>query len=59
MRSMHDNEVNTAMQAVGEPGVPGYAWARRGLGISLIATGQPDQIHELSDRVRNEVAARI
>ena len=59
MRTMHDVAADAPMRAVGAPGMPGYAWSRRGLGISLVAAGTADQVHQLSDHVRDELAAGI
>ena len=37
------------------PEAIGYAWARQGLGVSLISTDPMPSLHSLSNRVRDEM----
>jgi hypothetical protein len=55
MRRMRDRDLNAPMQPVNDAGTFGFAWARDGLGVSLVASQKLPTLHELSDRVRDEM----
>jgi len=55
VRQMHGRDMNVPMQAISAPDAIGYAWARQGLGVSLISTDPMPSLHSLSNRVRDEM----
>ena len=59
MRSMHDADVNAPMRSVGSPGYAGFAWARRGLGVGVVADAPPEELRQLSDRVGEAMPSAI
>lgn len=55
MRPMREQDLNAPMQPVDDAGAFGFAWARDGLGISLVASKKLPTLRDLSDRVRDEM----
>jgi anti-sigma factor RsiW len=55
MRQMRDRDLNAAMRSINDADTFGFAWARDGLGVSLVASKPLPTLHELSDRVRDEM----
>ena len=58
VRQMSGRDMNAPMRAIKVPQAIGYAWARRGLGVSLISTDPMPSLHSLSNRVRDEMDSR-
>jgi anti-sigma factor RsiW len=56
MRPMLDPGMQAPMRAVEDHGTAGYAWARDGLGVSLVASAKLATLHDLSNTVRDEMA---
>jgi len=55
VRPMEGRDMNAPMRAIRMPEAIGYAWARQGLGVSLISTDPMPSLHSLSNRVRDEM----
>ncbi len=58
VRQMKSRDMNAPMRAIRVQEAIGYAWARRGLGVSLISTDPMPSLHSLSNRVRDEMDSR-
>lgn len=55
VRQMNGHDMNAPMREIRAPEAIGYAWARQGLGVSLISTDPMPSLHSLSNRVRDEM----
>lgn len=56
VRSMHERDLEAPMRPVALSGVSGFAWARHGIGFSLVADQRTPMLHDISDQVRNEMS---
>ncbi|HEY5299479.1 MAG TPA: anti-sigma factor [Acetobacteraceae bacterium] len=55
IRPMQKRDMNAAMRPVRAPGAAGFAWAKDGLGVSLVASDPTATLHALANDVRGEV----
>ncbi len=55
MRPMRDQDLTAPMRPVNDAGTFGFVWARDGLGVSVVASKQLPTLHDLSNRVRDEM----
>jgi anti-sigma factor RsiW len=55
VRKMNGVDMNAPMRAMKEPDAVGYAWARNGVGVSLISTDPIPSLHGLSNRIRDSM----
>ncbi|HTW28288.1 MAG TPA: anti-sigma factor [Acetobacteraceae bacterium] len=56
VRPMHKIDVNAPMRPVQAGGTTGFAWARDGLGVSLVASTPLPGLQKLSDQVRDAMS---
>jgi anti-sigma factor RsiW len=59
VRPMGHRDMNAKMRPVEMPNTSGFAWARNGLGFSLVAGNPMDGLHQLANKVRDEMAPPI
>jgi len=59
VRPMNGRDMNAPMRKIKMPAAIGYAWARQGLGVSLISTDPMPSLLSLSNRARDEMDGRI
>lgn len=59
LRPMHRIDLNAKMQPVQGTDTTGFVWSRNGMGFGLVASDPVDALHELANRVRNEMASKI
>jgi anti-sigma factor RsiW len=57
MRPMHDQDFNAVMRPVDAGGMSGFAWARRGLGFSLVSSTPLPDLHSVAQTVDGEMGA--
>ncbi len=55
IRPMQKRDMNAAMRPIRVPGTAGFAWAKDGLGVSLVASDPTATLHALANDVRGEV----
>jgi anti-sigma factor RsiW len=59
VRPMEQIDQNAKMQPVDMQHTSGFAWAKNGLGYSLVASNPVDGLHELANKVRDEMTTTI
>jgi anti-sigma factor RsiW len=59
VRPMGRIDMNTPMRPVEMKNTSGFAWAKNGLGFSLVASNPMDGLHQLANKVRDEMASAI
>ena len=55
MRRMHDRDFDARMRPFNDAGTFSFAWARDGFGVSVVSSKPLATLHELSNRVRDEM----
>lgn len=55
VRPMLKRDMNAAMRPMRANNITGFAWARNGLGFGLVAGAPLLRLHELSNRIRDEM----
>jgi hypothetical protein len=56
MRPMRGRDLNVPMRSVDDAGTFGFAWARDGLGISLVASKKLPILYDRSHQVREKMS---
>ena len=59
MRDMVGVDIDAPMRPVRAKGAVGYVWARDGLGFSLVSSEATPILHDLSNEVQRQEAARV
>lgn len=59
VRPMERIDQNATMQPVDMRRTSGFAWAKNGLGFSLVANNPIEGLHQLANKVRDEMATAI
>jgi anti-sigma factor RsiW len=59
VRPMERIDQNATMQPVDMQHTSGFAWAKNGLGFSLVASNPIDGLHQLANKVRDEMGRAI
>jgi hypothetical protein len=58
-RPMGQIDQNATMQPVEMQHTSGFAWAKNGLGFSLVASNPIEGLHQLANKVRDDMASAI
>ena len=59
VRPMEQIDQNANMRPVDMHNTSGFAWAKNGLGFSLVASSPIDGLHQLANKVRDEMVSAI
>jgi anti-sigma factor RsiW len=59
LRRMHGRDLEAPMQPLKDEDVSGFAWARDGIGFSLVSNQSTPTLHEISDHIRNEMTGGV
>ena len=59
VRPMEQIDQNATMRPVDMQHTSGFAWAKRGLGFSLVASNPIEGLHQLANKVRDEMTPEI
>lgn len=59
VRPMQQIDQNARMQPVDMQHTSGFAWAKNGLGFSLVASNPIDGLHQLANKIRDDMARAI
>ena len=58
MRPMQRRDINAPMRPVQSNDVAGFAWAREGLGFSVVANDPIESLRDLADKVQSQMNSR-